>query len=279
MSRAGSRSSRTEPLIPGGTSAATSDSKDTRHPGRWQYIHELNKLLKILVFSIAIGNAAAVSAQQYANNLSVDLDSRTLSVQAKAEELFQREDYRRAHVIYRNDLAPIGDKYAQYMLGFMSLSGLGVEQDPVLASAWYRLAAERGEPEEFVAIRDELLDQLDAVDRARSNEIYLGLCRDYSDIAISMREAREAFEDLSQITTGSRLGGPSSAVTIVEPRAGNSLSGDALIYRLERRMQGHLDHITETLGRDRIEAGTVTPGKLSELEEQVQDYIRRPDAR
>lgn len=239
----------------------------------------MSKILKILVLLIAVGQASAVSAQQSAGNLRVDLDSRTLSVQAKAEELFERGDYRRAHVIYRNDLAPIGDKYAQYMLGFMSLSGLGVEQDPVLASAWYRLAAERGEPGEFVAISDELLGQLDAVDRARSDDIYLGLRRDYSDIAISMREAREVFEDLSQVSTGSRLGSPASAVTIVEPRAGSSLSGDALVYRQQRRMQGHLDHITRELGIDRIDAETVTAGALSDLEDQVREYIQRPVSR
>ena len=236
-------------------------------------------MLKILVLLLAVGQASAVSAQQSTSNLRVHLDSRTLSVQAKAEELFGQGDYRRAHVIYRNDLAPIGDKYAQYMLGFMNLSGLGVEQDPVLASAWYRLAAERGEPEEFVAIRDRLLDQLDAVDRARSREIYLGLRRDYSDIAISMREAREAFEALSQVSTGSRLEGPSSAVTIVEPRAGSSLSGDALIYRQQRRMQGHLDYITRALDIDRIDAETLTAGELSDLEEQVRDYNRRAESR
>ena len=161
----------------------------------------------------------------------------------------------------------------------MSLSGLGVEQDPVLASAWYRLAAERGEPGEFVAISDELLGQLDAVDRARSDDIYLGLRRDYSDIAISMREAREVFEDLSQVSTGSRLGSPASAVTIVEPRAGSSLSGDALVYRQQRRMQGHLDHITRELGIDRIDAETVTAGALSDLEDQVREYIQRPVSR
>jgi hypothetical protein len=239
----------------------------------------LNKILKALVISIAFVQAAGAYAQQPSGNLSVDLDSRTLSVQAKAEELFERGDFRRAHVIYLNDLAPIGDKYAQYMLGFMSLSGRGVEQDPVLASAWYRLAAERGEPVEFVAIRDELLGQLDAVDRARSDEIYLGLRRHYSDIAISMREAREAFEGLSQVSTGSRLEGPSSAVTIVEPRAGSSLSGDALIYRLQRRMQGHLDYITGVLGIDRIDVEAVTAGELSDLEEQVRDYNRQPGSR
>lgn len=238
----------------------------------------MSNILKILVFWIALAHAGAF-AQQSAGNLGVDLDSRTLSVQAKAEELFERGDFRRAYIIYRNDLAPIGDKYAHYMLGFMSLSGLGVEQDPVLASAWYRLAAERGEPEEFVAIRDELLEQFDAVDRARSEEIYLGLRRNYSDIAISMREAREAFEDLTQVSTGSRLGSPGSAVTIVEPRAGSSLSGDALIFRLRQRMQSHLDHITAALGIDRIDAETVTAGELARLEEQVRDYNRRPEAR
>lgn len=234
----------------------------------------MNHTLKILVFLIAFGQVPDAGAQQSAGNLSVELDAKTLSVQAKAEDLFQREHYRRAHVIYLNDLAPIGDKYAQYMLGFMSLSGFGVEQDHVLASAWYRLAAERGEPEEFVAIRDELLEQLDAVDRQRSDAIYLQLRRKFSDIAISMREAREAFGDLGQVTTGSRLGNsPSSAVTIVEPRAGSSVSGDAHIYRTQRRMQDHLDYVTSRLGIDRIEAETVTASMLSDLEARVEEYV------
>jgi hypothetical protein len=238
-------------------------------------MRELKYTLAIALIAFAFGHAPAAMAQRS----GVNLDSKTLSVQAKAEELFERGDYRRAHVIYRNDLSPIGDKYAQYMVGFMSLSGLGVEQDPVLASAWYRLAAERGEPTEFVVIRDELLGSLDAVDRERSDQIYLGLRRKYSDIAISMREAREEFESLSQVSTGSRLGNPSSAVTIVEPRAGNSLSGDALIHRAQRRMQAHLDNITGKLGIGRIDAETVTAGQLSDLDEQVQEYVRRIDAR
>lgn len=228
---------------------------------------------------IAFGQVPDAGAQQSAGNLSVELDSKTLSVQAKAEELFQHEQYRRAHVIYLNDLAPIGDKYAQYMLGFMSLSGFGVEQDHVLASAWYRLAAERGEPEEFVAIRDELLAQLDAVDRQRSDAIFLRLRGKYSDIAISMREAREAFGDLAQVTTGSRLGNsPASAVTIVEPRAGSSMSGDAHIYRTQRRMQDHLDYVTARLGIDRLDAETVTASTLSDLEVRVQEYVSQLQA-
>jgi hypothetical protein len=243
-----------------------------------QRISEVNNALKILAILIAVGHAPNVPAQHSAGHLSVELDSRTLSVQAKAEELFNREQYRRAHTIYLNDLAPIGDKYAQYMLGFMSLGGLGVEQDPVLASAWYRLAAERGDPEEFVEIRDELMEQLDALDTTRSDETYLALRRTYSDIAVSMREAREAFQDLSTVTTGSRIGNnPSSAVTIVELRAGSSMSGDVLIHRTQRRMQGHLDHITAKLGIDRIKAETATADQLKDLEDQVRAYVSRLD--
>ncbi len=236
----------------------------------------MNNTLKILVFLVALGQFPYAAAQQSAGNLRVELDSKTLSVQAKAEELFEREHYRRAHAIYLNDLAPIGDKYAQYMLGFMSVSGLGVEQNHALASAWFRLAAERGEPAEFVAIRDELLEQLDAVDRERSDAIYFRLCSKYSDIAISMREAREAFGDLAQVTTGSRLGtSPSSAVTIVEPRAGSSVSADAHIYRTRRRMQDHLDYVTSRLGMERVEAETITASTLADLEARVQDYVRQ----
>ena len=241
-------------------------------------MRNFNDTLTVLFLAIAFGSALPAIAQQSGGILNVDLDSKTLSVQAKAEELFERGDYRRAHIIYLNDLAPIGDKYAQYMLGFMILRGLGVEQDPVLASAWYRLAAERGEPEEFVAIRDDVLGSLDAADRGRADDVYLGLRREYSDIAISMREASEEFENLSQVSTGSRLGVTSSAITIVEPRTGGAQSADVLIIRAQHRMQRHLDRITKTLGIDRIDAETVTSGRLADLEEQVQEYVARINA-
>ena len=239
----------------------------------------MNTARNFLIFVVAAVQVTAAMAQQSSSNLNVHLHPKTLSVQAKAEELFVREEYRRAYTIYLNDLAPIGDKYAQYMLGYMSLSGLGVEEDSVLASAWYRLAAERGEPGEFVAVRDDLLSNFDAVDRERSDQIYLGLRRDYCDIAISMRAAREEFEDLAQGMTGSRLGSTSSAVVIVEPRTGSSLSADALIRGSQRRMQAHLDNVTATLGVERIDAKSATAGELAYLEELVQDYLQRTDAR
>jgi hypothetical protein len=240
-------------------------------------MRELKYTLTLLLLAIAIGHAGTTLAQRSGGKLSVELDSKTLSVQAKAEELFEREEYRRAHIIYLKDLAPIGDKYAQYMLGFMTASGLGVEQDPVLASAWYRLAAERGEPGEFVATRDDLLDSLDEVDRERADRIYLELRRDYSDIAISMREAREEFDNLRRDLTGSRLGTTSSAMTIVEPRAGGTMSGDAFYDRAQRRLQAHLDNVTGMLGVERLDAETVTAGELANLDDQVRDYLGRTD--
>ena len=124
-----------------------------------------------------------------------------------------------------------------------------------------------------------MLDQLDEAERERSDETYLALRRKYSDVVIHMRAVREAFSDLSTEITGSRLGGPSSVVTIMEPGAGSSVSGDALFQRLKRRMQDHLDQVTALLGIDRIEARSVTAAKLSDLEEQVDEYVRRLNAR
>ena len=82
-----------------------------------------------------------------------------LQLHARVDELYERGEFERAYLIYRDELASIGDKYAQYMVGFMHLTGKGVDEDPVAASAWYRLAAERGTPE-FVAVRDFLLTSL-----------------------------------------------------------------------------------------------------------------------
>ena len=236
----------------------------------------MKRTLNILAIALAAIPGLAALAQQPQGYFDTDLTPQTLRVQAKAEELFQRRHFHRARVIYRNDLAPIGDKYAQYMLGFMNLSGLGAEPDPALASAWFRLAAERGKPPEFVKIRDEQLAKLDHGERIRSDEIFLQLGLEYSDIAISMREAREAFEDIEQVTTGSRLGSmPSTAMIIIEPRSGGSESGDAHVYNAQRRMQGHLDYVTSCLGIDRIRAETVTAATLANLEERVQDYVAR----
>ena len=135
-------------------------------------------------------------------------------MQRKVDQLFEQGEFERAYFIYRNELVPAGDKYAQYMVGFMHLMGMGVEEDSVIASAWYRLAAERGTPE-FVAVRDQLLHDLKDEERRRSDILYMDLRRDYHDLAVLLRSIKRRMRELSPVT-GSRLGSDSGSVTVVD---------------------------------------------------------------
>jgi hypothetical protein len=183
--------------------------------------------------------ASALAWAQGSSELSADLpDAQTMAVQAKVEQLFQAEDFRRAYFIYRNELAPIGDKYAQYMVGYMLLNGLGVSEDPVSASAWYRLAAERDTPE-FVAVSNNLLQQLNENQVQRSNAEYFRLRAKYSDVAVLLTSIKRNLNELRS-RTGSRLRSDSSIVTVFETGAGRTRSGSdyyGFIYgQLEERL-------------------------------------------
>ena len=71
------------------------------------------------------------------------MNKRTLSTQERVEKMYEAGEYNRALLIYEKDLAPLGDKYAQYMVGYMHLNAKGIPQDKVTALAWYRSAASR----------------------------------------------------------------------------------------------------------------------------------------
>lgn len=106
-----------------------------------------------------------------------------IKTQQKADSLFEKGDYDRAMFIYREELAPLGDKFAQYMTGYMYYSGRGVDEDPVTAYAWYRLAAERSE-ESYVKSRDALATLLSAEQRLASDAVYADLREDIGDLAL-----------------------------------------------------------------------------------------------
>ena len=234
-----------------------------------------------LTFFVALTACLALpgaSAQDFSSSGGYVRDANILSVQDKAEELFERGDYKRAHLIYRNELAPIGDKYAQYMVGFMNMTGLGVREDPVLASAWYRLAAER-HTAPFIAVRDDMNRRLDTVDMERSDEIYLRLRREFCDIAVRMREVREDYELLQGGATGSRTSRSSSPVIVVKPREGSSMSMDAYRGEVTRRMQKHLDFIARTLEIERVDSDNITSAQVVALEKQVMTYVAQIDDR
>ena len=235
--------------------------------------NELKALLAValsLCVSVALGQASA-------GFLGLPLDSRTIRVQAKVEELFERREYVRAHFIYRNELAVIGDKYAQYMVGFMYLTGKGVQEDAVMASAWYRLAAERQAPE-FVAARDRLMSAFDAVDAGRSDQAYLGLRVQYSDLVLCLELVRKGLVKLSDRTTGSRLSVHSRPIVIIIPRLGNFMSGDDYFRQIRRRLQSQLDFITDRLDIDRVDAD-LRADELTALQQQVIQYLQTVDDR
>jgi hypothetical protein len=256
-----------------GTSDTGGHSKQTETGVVGPFI--LNLKLKTCGALAASVLVAQVFAQEFAFRSGDLLDAETLSVQEKAEQLFEEGDYKRAHFIYLKELAPIGDKYAQYMVGFMTLSGLGVAEDPILASAWYRLAAERKTPE-FIAVRDDLIRRLDRIDMEQSDATYSRLRLEYSDIVVRMREVREDFERIRTGPTGSRTANSSSPVMIVQPRSGAGMSVEAYNQQLLRRMQKHLDYIVAALGIDHVDA-EASEEELDRLEQQVMTYAARVD--
>lgn len=205
-------------------------------------------------------------------------DAPTLRMQAKAEELYRTGHWERAYFIYVNELAAVGDKYAQYMAGYMWLNGKGVPRDEVRASAWYRIAAERGSSE-FVNVRDELLESMSEAQREESDEHYVDLRLKYSDLVVALGLLRKEREVLNESTTGSRLsGGSSTTVTIINPRTGMTMSRAEYLRRIRDRMQVRLDIITETIGVDEVKA-EMSEREFTELAARVDEYLRIIDDR
>lgn len=209
---------------------------------------KFSKIQNLFWLALVALLATSVHAQRVPGSWTDSPDSRTprtLHVQRKVDELFESGEFDRAYFIYRNELAPLGDKYAQYMVGFMHLTGMGIEEDPVVASAWYRLAAERGTPE-FVNVRNQLMRDLQAEDRPLSDRVYLQLRREFSDLVILLAAIKR---DLSALepSTGSRLsGGDSSPLVVIDLRTSGGY-GSSVNYhgRIRRQLQGRLETLSE----------------------------------
>lgn len=212
--------------------------------------------------------ASIVAAQSPGTAPTIPVDPRTQRIQDQAEEVFERADYKRAFFIYRNELAPIGDKFGQYMVGYMYLTGKGVEQDQAMASAWYRLAAERGTPE-FVSVSEELKLALNDQQRARSDELFLGLRKQYGDLALVLISIRHDYEELRR-RTGSVLGAGSSPMTVIVDVNGVSttMSGDDYYGRIERRLRSKLQYVASQTDIDIIDFD-IDSFDMSSIEQKV----------
>ena len=202
---------------------------------------------------------------------SVPVNTKTLKIQTQAEELFERRDYDRAYFIYRNELAPIGDKYGQYMVGFMHLAGKGVPEDPAVASAWYRLAAER-ELQQFVRDSEELFASLNPQQAAGSDRTFIELRKQYGDLALLMKAVRDDYDLLAE-RTGSRLSGDTGPLTIVEPnRFGAPRSAAQYYGQIRKRMEARLEFI---VGHTQVEISNIEGESvdLASIEASVVKYL------
>ena len=203
--------------------------------------------------------------------------SHTVRIQAKAESLYLEGHWQRARFIFEHELAPIGDKYAQYMVGYMYLNGQGVPRDPVMASAWYRVAAERGIPE-FAAVRDQLLDSLSADELAQSDARYVELRKEYSDLVVTLNLVSKERRLRRAETTGSRLGGGASPVTVIMPRNGMAMTREEFLSRGDEKIELWLDYITRELGIDSVEAN-MADKEFEDLAAKIDEYLEIIDDR
>jgi len=162
-------------------------------------------------------------------------------MQERVEDVYAAGNYDRALFIYERELAPIGDKYAQYMVGFMYLHAQGTERDEIEALAWYRLAAERGEFA-LEESRDELARQLTPQQLARSDVRFRELWRKYGDRALIL-ELIERDMEILRSQTGTRITGASgNSPTVVLHRSGEQ-TGPAYYLDIRRRLTSRLAYL------------------------------------
>lgn len=126
-----------------------------------------------------------------------------IRIQEKAEAAFEAGKYRKAIWLYSKELAPVGDKYGQYMVGFMHENGLGVASDPVRAAAWYSLAAERGH-DPIVAAAEGFWGRLRPEQLAAAKALAASLKEQWGDKALVRRAIRRDIERLNSMA-GSRI--------------------------------------------------------------------------
>lgn len=214
----------------------------------------VDRPIKLTTFlALVLGALPAwVGAQSDEGFPSAPINMETLRVQEKAESLFDEGNYKRAYFIYRNELVPIGDKYSQYMVGFMHLTGKGTSEDRVAATAWYRLAAERGTPE-FVTVRNQLMVALRPEQKAQSDQLFIQLRKQYGDLALLMEAVRSDYEAL-QNRTGSRLFSDAGALTIVDMRRGGAVgSGTEYYHDIEKRLRPRLEFLLKSVGMEQVD--------------------------
>jgi len=189
------------------------------------------------LMALFLASSVALSADAFPG---YSPDRNLIKTQQKVDKLFEKGNYERAMLIYRDELAPLGDKFAQYMVGYMHYSGRGVPKDRVIACAWYWLAAERGD-ESFVKVRNALDGILDDEQRSRAGRLYKELHSEMGDIVLITGLIKQDLKFLRQRRGDSALFGGD----LERGNYGHNLSKyQAAADRLEERVF-YLDQIID----------------------------------
>lgn len=226
-----------------------------------------------LLAALAVFTAQFALADDYRQFPGVPTDNRSLKVQQRVEEIYSSGEYDRALFIYEKELAPKGDKYAQYMVGFMHLTGKAVEEDPAEALAWYRLAAERGEPS-FIRARDALRETLDPDQLQKSEEVFAGLWRRYSDRKLILDLIRSDL-DILRRESSRRVAEANPSVTIAAGYSGTETS-EGYFRRVRVRLSERLQYLGST--DDATDAGIAADAKnVTSLEKKIRRELKALD--
>ena len=220
-------------------------------------------LLSIATMFI-VTSVAAMAADDFPGSKP---DRRILKTQEKVDELFDKGDYERAYFIYREELVPLGDKYAQYMVGYMNIVGKGVPRDYVAGSAWYRMAAERGH-EKFSRARDEVWALFSDEQRLQSDKKYAEIRLIYSDAMIIASYIEKDLELINRRLQPSPL---SSGLV----NSQNQFDADRsqLAEEAELRIQSRLAYLSDTIASGRPMAAAEIE-RIREVEKRALSAIK-----
>ena len=134
----------------------------------------------------------------------IDADEGVMRAVKQAEAAYEEGDFKRALWLYEKRLVSVGDKFAQYTVGYMHAMGEGTARDPEVAAAWFLLAAERGHPQ-LVANSQQALKALSPEARDRARQQAEKLRDEYGDQQLLTRLLRAAKQKMRE-QTGSRSG-------------------------------------------------------------------------
>lgn len=228
----------------------------------------MDRLIALTIL-IALG-AMTANAQQFDRQLDFPgetMSDRQLELTRKAEAAFESGEYEDALWYYSKELAPIGDKYAQYMVGYMTERGLGTAADVQKAAGWYLLAAERGH-DPLIESSQAFLADLSPTQLEGARAAAETLRKEYGDRSLIERLIRRDIDRLRE-TTGSRIRGKDQCTTRAlrvymsggPGGVGRSMDGSRFCKMLNDRIDSRIAYLT----------GYVTYGDLELLPDEEEE--------